>query len=185
MKTARNMIVIVLFCVFAAGCNQQATIMRTHSGWTAAEQPSGPTPTPTQAADAGAAGEHQGWMTDFASARKLATEKGLPILADFSGSDWCSWCIRLDNEVFSQDVFKAYAKEHFVLFLADYPMRKTQAAEVVKQNKVLQEQYKVRGFPTVLVLDPTGEVVARTGYRRGGADAYVRHLRELIDKTDA
>ncbi|MFC1498771.1 thioredoxin family protein, partial [Verrucomicrobiota bacterium] len=68
--------------------------------------------------------EHSGWLTDFEQARKLAKEKKLPILADFAGSDWCGWCIKLDKEVFTKEEFKKYAKDNLVLFLADFPNKK-------------------------------------------------------------
>ncbi len=120
------------------------------------------------------------WLTDFNKAKKEAAEKKLPILADFSGSDWCGWCIKLDKEVFSQAEFKAFAKDQVVLFLADYPRAKEQSAEVKSQNEQLSKEYAVQGFPTVLILDAEGKVIARTGYRKGGAGAYVQHLKDLL-----
>lgn len=121
----------------------------------------------------------EGWMTDFEAAKQAASTNRL-ILADFSGSDWCGWCMKLDKEVFSQPAFKAFAKEHLVLFLADFPRRKEQSATVQKQNEALSERYDIQGFPTVLLLDAGGNVVARTGYKPGGAEKYVEHLRELM-----
>ncbi|MCG2680193.1 MAG: thioredoxin family protein [Kiritimatiellae bacterium] len=120
------------------------------------------------------------WLTDFEQAKKEATEKKLPILADFSGSDWCGWCIKLDKEVFSQPAFKAYAKNSLVLFIADFPRKKKQAAELKKQNKDLATTYAIRGYPTVLLLDAAGKELARTGYQEGGAEAYVEHLKKML-----
>jgi len=120
------------------------------------------------------------WMTDFDAAQKKAAEKKLPILADFSGSDWCGWCIRLDKEVFSQKEFREYAKTGIVLFLADFPQRKKLPAKLVKQNERLSGKYAIKGFPTVLLLDAKGKVLARTGYQEGGAKAYVEHLKQLL-----
>lgn len=125
-------------------------------------------------------GAEGGWLTDFEAAKKLAQEKNLPILADFSGSDWCGWCIKLDKEVFSQKVFKDYAKGNVVLFLADFPSKKKQDENLKKQNKKLSAEYKVKGFPTVLVLDAKGKVLAKTGYRRGGAEGYVEHIKGIL-----
>jgi len=122
----------------------------------------------------------EGWLTDFEAAKKQAAEKNLPILVDFSGSDWCGWCIKLDNEVFSQDEFKDYAEENLVLFLADFPRSKPQPEDIQKQNKALSQKYGVRGFPTVLLLNAGGEVLGRTGYQRGGPEAYVKHLKDLL-----
>lgn len=120
------------------------------------------------------------WLTDINKAKKEAAEKNLPILADFSGSDWCGWCIKLDKEVFSQKEFKAFARDHVVLFLADFPRAKELSAEVKAQNAQLSKAYGVEGFPTVLLLDAGGKVIARTGYRKGGAGAYVEHLKDLL-----
>jgi thioredoxin-related protein len=130
--------------------------------------------------DAEAAGED--WKTDFDAAMKKAKEDGKYVLVDFSGSDWCGWCIRLDREVFAKKEFKAYAKESLVLVLLDFPRRKAQSAEMKKQNRALLQKYGVRGFPTVLLLSPKGEIVLRTGYRRGGPEKYVEHLKDAIEK---
>ena len=122
----------------------------------------------------------EGWSTDFEGAKKRSAEKNIPILADFSGSDWCGWCIKLDNEVFSKKEFQEYAKSNLVLFLADFPARKKLADNVVKQNAELAEKYGIRGYPTVLLLDKDGKVLARTGYQAGGPEAYVKHIKSLV-----
>jgi len=122
------------------------------------------------------------WMTDFDKATKKAIEKKIPVLAVFSGSDWCSWCMKLDEEILSKKEFNDYAKEKFVLFIADFPMKTKLPEEIAKQNKMLAEKYNVEGFPTILVLDETGKVIAKTGYRKGGATEYVEHLKTLIKK---
>jgi len=131
---------------------------------------------------AGAMADEQAWLTDFEEARKVAREKKMPILAYFGGSDWCGWCIKLDREVWSQPEFKAYANGRLVLFLADFPARKPQADEVAAQNEKLAKAHQVRGFPTVLLLDAEGRELARTGYRPGGAQAYVDHIEGLVPK---
>lgn len=122
----------------------------------------------------------QGWLTDFEEAKTQAAARKVPILIDFSGSDWCGWCIKLDQEVFSQPEFKAYAKENLILFLADFPNQKAQSAEVKRQNQNLSAQYGVQGFPTVLLLDSTGKVIGKTGYKPGGPAKYIKHLKSLL-----
>ena len=122
------------------------------------------------------------WLTDFEAAKKSAAEKKRPILIDFSGSDWCGWCIKLDKEVFSKKDFKQYAEDNLVLFLADFPRSKKQSSAVKKQNQELAQQYGIRGYPTILLLDANGNVLAKTGYQRGGAKAYVLHLQKLLNK---
>ena len=129
-----------------------------------------------------AAGE--GWLTDFDKAKQEAARTKRPILADFSGSDWCTWCIRLNKEVFSRADFKAFAKDNLILFKADFPRINTQPAELKKQNKGLGTTYSIRGYPTVLLLNAAGKELARTGYQKGGAAAYVKHLKELLKAND-
>jgi len=126
-----------------------------------------------------------GWMTDMDKAMKLSAKSGKPILADFSGSDWCGWCIRLDKEVFSKKIFKDFAKENLILVLVDFPNRKAIAAKLKKQNKALAVKYKVRGYPTVLLLDSKGKVLLKTGYRRGGPQKYVDSLKSKMPAKKA
>ena len=124
----------------------------------------------------------EGWMTDFAAAQAKARAENKPLLVDFTGSDWCGWCIRLDKEVFSQSAFQAYAAAELVLVEIDFPRRKTLSAELKAQNEALAQQYEIRGFPTILLLSPEGELIEKTGYRRGGPESYVAHLKEILAK---
>lgn len=121
------------------------------------------------------------WLTSFSEAKQEATKRKVPILADFSGSDWCGWCIKLDKEVFSKPEFAEYASKHLVLLLVDFPRKKPQDAGLKKQNQKLSDQFGIEGFPTVILLNAEGNVIARTGYQPGGAEAYVKHLQKLIE----
>lgn len=125
-----------------------------------------------------------GWLTDFEQAQAQAKETGRPILVNFSGSDWCGWCIRLDNEVLQKTEFKSYATNNLVLFEADFP-RQTKLPEMIaKQNQALAERFSVQSFPTVLLLDAEGKLIARTGYIEGGPAVYVAHLQEFLAKRE-
>lgn len=123
----------------------------------------------------------EGWMTDLEKAKAVAKEKNVPILIDFSGSDWCGWCIKLDQEVFSQPAFKAYAKDNLVMVLADFPNDKSkQSAELQAQNEKLAKEFGVRGFPTVYLLNSDGKPIAKTGYEPGGPEAYIANIKKLL-----
>jgi protein disulfide-isomerase len=125
-------------------------------------------------------GASEVWLTDVAQAKKQAAELKRPILANFSGSDWCVWCVRLDKEVFAKPEFQKYAKDNLVLLSVDFPRRKSQPKPLDDQNKALAIQYGIEGYPTILLLDATGKEIARTGYRRGGPKKYVEHIQELV-----
>ncbi|MFN3168740.1 MAG: thioredoxin family protein [Phycisphaeraceae bacterium] len=121
----------------------------------------------------------ENWTEDFEGAKTTAKQTGKDLLLDFTGSDWCVWCVRLNDEVFSKDAFKNYAEGEFVLVELDYPRNDTRTAEVKAQNEKLKNKYAIRGYPTILLTDEQGRPYAKTGYQRGGADNYVAHLKEL------
>ncbi len=123
------------------------------------------------------------WMTNYEQARKKAAQTGKGLLMDFSGSDWCTWCIKLDEEVFSHDVFKETATKDFVLVLLDYPHNKSKIPpEIQAQNEQLKQKHGIQGYPTVILADAKGRPYAKTGYQAGGPETYLRHLAELRQK---
>ncbi|MEG2075937.1 MAG: thioredoxin family protein, partial [Victivallaceae bacterium] len=117
---------------------------------------------------------------DFELAKSQAKINNKPILLSFSGSDWCGWCIKLDNEVFSKPEFQKWSKENVILVNVDFPRRSPLSKELKQQNEALAAKYGVNGFPTVLLIDADGKVLGQTGYRRGGAEAYTAYLTELL-----
>lgn len=133
-------------------------------------------------AKAVSAGQDLQWNTDMHSALVQAQKLHKPILVNFTGSDWCGWCIRLDKEVFSTPAFKEYAAKNLVLLKIDFPRNKWQTPAERKANMDLARKYGVQGYPTILLLNSKGEVIARTGYRRGGGVAYVQHLQQLLTR---
>ena len=122
------------------------------------------------------------WLTRFGEAQEIARKEKNVIFVNFTGSDWCPWCVRLHDEVLKKPSFLDYAGKNLVLLMVDFPRRKSQTKEQQQANQALAEKYGIRGFPTILLLNPDGSVIARTGYRRGGADSYVQHLKKLLKK---
>ena len=112
--------------------------------------------------------EAKEWRTDFKDAAAAAKASGKYILLDFSGSDWCGWCMKLEKEVFSQDAFKDFAEKNLVCVLVDFPHSIKQTKKLKQQNKDLAQKYGVKGFPTIIILSPDGKPVGKTGYLQGG-----------------
>ena len=128
----------------------------------------------------------EGWTSDFEAAKKQATEAKKDLLIDFTGSDWCGWCIKLNDEVFKHDAFKDGVKDTFVLVEIDSPQDKSKLSEETqKQNKELGEKYQIEGYPTILLTDAEGRPYASTGYQEGGPEKYVAHLNELREHKKA
>jgi len=131
-------------------------------------------------ATSGVAGAADLWTDDFAAAKEAAKAQNKHMLLNFTGSDWCGWCIRLHKEVFSKDAFKEYAKENLILVEIDFPRKKSLKSKIQEQNETLQRTFEIAGYPTIILLDPNGNLIGRTGYKAGGAEAYVAHLKSLI-----
>ncbi|QNH62574.1 thioredoxin family protein [Hymenobacter sediminicola] len=125
------------------------------------------------------------WNTDLGSALQQAKATQKPVLAVFSGSDWCKPCIMLKQEVFDQPEFAQYAQDRFVLARFDFPRSKKNklSAEQTKVNEQAAAQLNKEGaFPLVVLLSPEGKVLAKTGYRPGGVAAYDAYLTQLLAK---
>lgn len=127
-----------------------------------------------------------GWSAHFDRSLEDAVKHDKNLLIDFTGSDWCSWCIKLRKEVFAHEEFDAGVKDKFVLVELDYPKDQSILSEqILKQNARLLEQYPITGYPTVLLCDSAGKPFAATGYQPGGPAAYLPHLDELLAKKSA
>jgi protein disulfide-isomerase len=131
----------------------------------------------------GAGAEDLKWLTDLDKAKAQAKAEKKSIMLDFTGSDWCGWCIKLNNEVFSKPEFAKYAKDNLVLVEVDFPRGKKQTEEVKKANQALQEKYKIEGYPTIIVLNSDGEKIGETGYVEGGPKAFIAKLDEIKKKS--
>lgn len=119
------------------------------------------------------------WINNFERAKAEAAKSGKDILIDFTGSDWCGWCIKLKEEVFSTPEFEAAAPKMFVLMEADFPRDKTKVTpEVAAQNRRLGDNFGIRGYPTIILLDAQGRPYARTGYQPGGPAKYLENLQQ-------
>ena len=119
-------------------------------------------------------------MTDLEAAKAKAKAEKNVLLLDFTGSDWCGWCIKLDKEVFSKKEFQDYAAEKLVLVKVDFPRTTKLAPELEKQNKDLAKKYEIQGYPTIKLVKPSGSEIAETGYEEGGPAKYVESLKKLI-----
>jgi len=123
-----------------------------------------------------------GWEDDFEKGLARAKAEKKVALVDFTGSDWCVWCKKLDAEIFSQEKFKDYAKDKLVLVEVDFPQAKPLPAAKQKANDELAKKYKIEGFPTVLVFNADGKKVAELGYTKGGPEAFIAELEKALKK---
>ena len=130
------------------------------------------------------------WHTDLTKATDISIKENKPLFLFFTGSDWCGWCIRLQNEVFKTPEFISWAKKNVVLVELDFPKRKEQADAIKMQNAQLQQQLQVRGYPTVWFVSAAKTADAKvnlnalgsTGYVAGGPQVWIDGANQIISK---
>jgi len=134
---------------------------------------------PDESREQSAAAQSSGlsWGTDLPGALNQARSNNKMVLLDFTGSDWCPWCIKFDGEVLSTGGFASYAGNKLVLVKLDFPRHTPQDAALKQANQELYQRFNVGGYPTYILLDSSGKELGRqVGYRPGGPDAFITEL---------
>jgi protein disulfide-isomerase len=120
------------------------------------------------------------WFTDLPAAQDKARRENKAVLLDFTGSDWCGWCMKLKAEVFDQPDFAAFARANLVLVEVDFPHHKHMDGAQKQANEQLAQSYGITGFPTVILLDSNGQLAGKTGYRPGGPGAFNAEVAHIL-----
>ncbi len=129
------------------------------------------------------------WQTDIKKAIEISNKEQKPMFLFFTGSDWCGWCIRLQNEVFRTPEFTAWAKEKVVLVELDFPRKTPQSEDIKMQNAQMQQLFQVQGYPTVWLVKPTTkdgktnfDQLGKTGYVAGGPATWIAGANTMLEK---
>lgn len=129
------------------------------------------------------------WLTSIDEAQQLSEKTKKPILANFTGSDWCGWCVKLSKEVFNQPEFKEWADKNVVLLELDFPRNKIQTDAIKQQNTGLQQAFQVQNFPTIWVFNLAKDAttkkynitpLGKTGYVSGGPTVFTNNVDKMI-----
>jgi thioredoxin-related protein len=123
------------------------------------------------------------WLEDFRLAQAIAAQTDRDILVSFSSLDSSEWSQRLDKEIYQQDAFKDYARKNLVLMRADFPRTTKQPEKLAEQNRLLAEAHGVRGYPTVIFINPRGQKFGEAKYMKGGPAAFIAAL-DALRKAD-
>lgn len=123
------------------------------------------------------------WTTNYDQAVQQAKSSGKPILLFFTGSDWCGWCHKLENEALSTMEFADLVGDKFQFVYVDFPLKNPLDPETARQNKELQKRFDIRGYPTIILLDSDQKQIGTTGYRPGGAKAYADQLLRMVEDS--
>jgi thiol-disulfide isomerase/thioredoxin len=122
------------------------------------------------------------WGTEYRAAAERAASAKRPVFLFFTGSNWCTWCKKLETEILETTLFRNYAARKLVLVKLDFPRGIPQPEWMISQNQALSKKYRITGYPTVVMLSPTGKFLASLGYAPGGPVPFVAALQELESK---
>jgi protein disulfide-isomerase len=125
------------------------------------------------------------WKTDLPKALAQAKAENKMVLINFTGSDWCGWCIKLKKEVFLKPDFAGYAQQNLVLVEIDFPQRKPLSSAIKAANQKLAAQYGIKGYPTVVILNSRGERIETLGYQEGGPKAFIAAMPQPAKRGQA
>jgi len=126
------------------------------------------------------------WQTNLDAAKQQAKKENKNLLLDFTGSDWCGYCIKLKKAVWDKPEFSKYADQNLVLVELDFPNKKKLPAEVQKQNEKLRNKFNIEGYPTIVVLNPDGKELGRLeGYEGDDVQGYIKRLDKILAKQNA
>jgi thioredoxin-related protein len=122
-----------------------------------------------------------GWTDDYAAAVEAARNEHKKLILDFTGSDWCEYCMALDREVLNTTKFLSWARDRVVLVRVDFPQNFPQSTRLKEQNSNLKKKYPFTSYPTILVVDPAGNVLGKSGYNpNGGPDRFIAVMESMI-----
>lgn len=126
------------------------------------------------------------WELDIQQGIKNAEADGKYLLLDFTGSDWCPPCIRLEKEVLSQDAFLRQAQKNFLLVKLDFPQDQSKVpASMMRVNQEWMRKLGVEGYPTIVLMDIKGRPFGFLGYTPGGPAPFLEEIQNrLMAKSD-
>jgi len=129
------------------------------------------------------------WEESETIAKQLAAREGKPLLIWFTDSAHSPMCKILAQELFAKPDFETWASEKLVRLRVDGNVvvndsslsldeKETRVADIKEYVARMKKNYKALGYPSLFLLNPSGEVIGRyRGYKRGDAEFFWGQLK--------
>jgi protein disulfide-isomerase len=121
------------------------------------------------------------WYTNYDEALKAAQAASKPMVLFFTGSDWCTWCNKLETDALDTPDFIKRIGDKLIFVKLDFPRKSKQDTTLADQNAKLLKKYAVHGYPTLILISPEEQQIGITGYRTGGGQDYADHLLQIVN----
>jgi len=122
------------------------------------------------------------WEESETIAKQRSVREGKPLLIWFTDSATSPMCKALTQELFSKSEFGSWATDKLIRLRVDANLKaddhpdmdlaseEDRRARLKNYGAELRKRYQVMGYPSLIMLSPSGEVVGRyRGYTRGDA----------------
>ncbi len=120
------------------------------------------------------------WLTSPEEALAQAEKQQKSVMIDFTGSDWCGFCIRLEKTVFASPEFEKVLGDKYVFLMLDYPRSKKLSEKQKKVNDDWKKKMAITGFPTIVLMDSKGLPYAK----HAGAILQVDGFLKAVDRWE-
>ena len=137
------------------------------------------TKTPPPATAGATEKEKSLWTEDIEAAFSAAAKSKKPVFVDFTGSDWCYWCILADKNIFSTKQWAQFAPK-MVCLKVDFPKEGRPDAETMAKRWKLAKEFNVRGYPTFVLVSPERKEIARFSAGRKSADEFIDEIKKVL-----
>jgi uncharacterized protein YyaL (SSP411 family) len=129
--------------------------------------------------------ENLNWQTDLTKAQAEAKKENKLVFMEFTGSDWCGWCIKQHHETYSKPEFAEYAKKNLVLVEVDFPAQKEQPEPLKATNKELLKKYDPEeALPAIVLMKPDGTVLwTKQGFVADGPKGMIEQIEKAKPKS--
>lgn len=178
----RNVLLLVLLMYALQSCSQtnNSKTQTTNQPATTTQQTTTQPVVAQQPAVEEYKSDKEGWLVDMEEAYAISQKEGKPILANFTGSDWCGWCKKLDADVFRKPEFQDWAKKNVVLLELDFPRRKQLPPKYREQNAALGNAMRITGYPTIYLMELTKDAAGKMNINPLGRAGYTASATDFI-----
>ncbi|MBS4163501.1 Uncharacterized protein PRO82_000804 [Candidatus Protochlamydia amoebophila] len=120
------------------------------------------------------------WITNYHEAVAQSQSTGKPILLLFTGTNWCPACMKLEKEVLTKPEFAQGVGNQFIFFKAEFPDYGEDAI-MSSPYSTLLHRYNINAFPTLVVINASGQLLFTVNYKAGGPAVYINELLQKLN----
>ncbi len=101
------------------------------------------------------------WSHTLAEAQARSVKENRPILALFTGPDWCGPCQQLEAAVLNTSNFKRLGRKKYIPLKIALYRNTYQSAQAKAEYNRLSSEYNISAVPSFVIIDAEGNITAK------------------------